>query len=308
MPSHAGDLGWEATPGHRARWATARRLFTAFEDLQRGDPVAEWFADLIGPAKAVEDLSGGAWRERRPDRPPVNAVQERRKLRLTTASGVWLAKFAGLGAVGAAKLARARALHAAGLTPEPVALRGGFLLERWQAGAPLRREALDRPALVAHLGRYLAFRAASFPADDEDGASLDDLGRMARTNLEELTGHPPDLCVPSSAGRRIHIDGRLQPSEWLQRPDGSLLKTDALDHSCGHDLVGCQDIAWDVAGAIVEFGLSADEGLALAAGVGHQVDPALVDFFQVCYPAFQAAAWAMAGEPSQRDRYLAPFR
>jgi hypothetical protein len=305
LPSHAGDLGPEAKPSHGARWATARRLFTAFEDVQRDDPLAGWFADLIGPATAVEDLSGGAWRDGRPDQPPVNAREERRKLRLTTASGAWLAKFAGLGAVGAAKLARAHALHAAGFTPEPVALRGGFLLERWEADAPLRREGLDRPALIAHLGRYLAFRAASFPADDEEGASLDDLGRMARTNLEELTGHSPDLCVPNSAGRRVHIDGRLQPSEWLHWPDGSLLKTDALDHSCGHDLVGCQDIAWDLAGAAVEFGLSDAERRTLAAGVGRPVDPALIDFFDVCYPAFQAAAWAMAGETAQRDRYLA---
>jgi hypothetical protein len=307
LPSHAGDPGRETDPRHRVRWATARRLFTAFEDLQHDDP-AGWFTDLIGPIETVEDLSGGAWRDGRPDRPPVNAAQERRKLRLATASGVWLAKFAGLGQIGAAKLARARALHAAGFTPEPLALGGGFLLERWEAGAPLRLEARERPALIAHLGRYLGFRAASFPAGDEDGASLDDLRRMALTNIAELTGRVPDLQIPASAGRRVHVDGRLQPWEWLRRPDGALLKTDALDHSCGHDLVGCQDIAWDVAGAVVEFGLSPDERQALAASVDRPVDPALIDLFQVCYPAFQAAAWAMAGETTQRDRYLAALQ
>jgi hypothetical protein len=29
-----------------------------------------------------------------------------------------------------------------------------------------------------------------------------------------------------------------------------LLKTDALDYHAGHDPIGCQDIAWDIAGAI----------------------------------------------------------
>jgi hypothetical protein len=312
LASHAGDPGREAAARHRARWAAARRLFVAFEDLHRDDPVAGWFTDLIGEVEAVDDISGGAWREGRPDHPPVNAAQERRKFRLYTTSGVWLAKFAGLGALGVAKLGRARALHAAGFTPEPLALRGGFLLERWETAPPLQLETLDRPALIAHLGRYLGFRAASFPADDEEAASLDDLRLMTRTNIAQLTGRRPNLDLPASAGRRVHIDARLHRWEWLQRPDGAFLKTDALDHSSGHDLVGSQDIAWDVAGGAIEFGLSPDEGWALAAGVseaaGRPVDPALIAFFEVCYLAFQAGAWAMAGETTQSDRYLAALQ
>ena len=60
--------------------------------------------------------------------PPVIAFQERRKFRLTTDSGVYLARFAGLGGIGEAKLARARALAAASFAPAPIALRRGFLL------------------------------------------------------------------------------------------------------------------------------------------------------------------------------------
>jgi hypothetical protein len=37
---------------------------------------------------------------------------------------------------------------------------------------------------------------------------------------------------------------------------GRLLKSGALDHHAGHDLVGHQDIAWDIVGAVVELGLS----------------------------------------------------
>ena len=42
------------------------------------------------------------------------------------------------------------------------------------------------------------------------------------------------------------------------------MKTDALDHAFGHDLVGCQDIAWDLAGAAVEFDLDTEERETLA--------------------------------------------
>ena len=53
--------------------------------------------------------------------------------------------------------------------------------------------------------------------------------------------------------RPVEIDGRLHAWSYLRR-DGHLLKTDALDHHAGHDLVGCQDIAWDIVGAKIELG------------------------------------------------------
>ena len=71
--------------------------------------------------------------------------------------------------------------------------------------------------------------------------------------------------------RRTETDNRLHVWEWLIRPDGRLLKTDALDHHAAHDLVGCQDVAWDVAGAVVELDLSPpeqDELCAIIRGSG----------------------------------------
>ena len=51
------------------------------------------------------------------------------------------------------------------------------------------------------------------------------------------------------------MDMKTSPLALLKDP--TLLKTDALDHSEGHDLIGCQDIAWDVVGAATELELSA---------------------------------------------------
>jgi hypothetical protein len=96
------------------------------------------------------------------------------------------------------------------------------------------------------------------------------------------------------------IDGRLHAWEWLRLPDGTFLKTDALDHAAGHDLVGCQDVAWDIAGAAVEFALpeAAIERLraGVAAAAGREVSRPAIRAFRICYAAFQGGLWQMTGE------------
>jgi hypothetical protein len=309
LPSHANDLGPRASARHRLRWASAERPARTFEDLAQDDPLAGWFADLIGPVLRVEDLCAGAWRRSRPPLawPPVAVSQERRKYRLTTGDGAYVARFAGLGAVGAAKLARARLLAGEGFIPEPLALRRGFLLERWVAGRPIDAAGTRRPRFLANLARYLGFRARYLPAAPDAGATLEALREMAVCNATELWGEDCGKTIgerlaglPRLAGRlrRVYVDARLQSWEWLQRPDRTLCKTDALDHAEAHDLVGCQDIAWDVAGAAVEFGLSPRQTRDLAMEVGNlsarAVDPEAVAGFELCYAALHAGAWSLA--------------
>jgi hypothetical protein len=308
LPSHENGPGPEARPEQRVRWAKAAKRPATMDSLLADEPLAGWFEDLTGPIATIEDLSGGAWTAGRADAPPAHGGLERRKFRLRTASGVWLAKFAGLGASSEAKHGRARTLARAGACPEPLGVRRGFLLERWIVGAP--GLAGDRAAIIEHVGRYLGLRAVAFPAGEDDGASLEDLAVMARTNIAELGLDP--ACVPAppqSAVRFVHVDSRLHRWEWLTTADGRLIKTDALDHSTGHDLVGCQDVAWDVAGARLELGLDAAETARLCAAVAgvcdRPVDPALLAFYDVAYPAFQAGLWTLAGDERQVARYRA---
>jgi hypothetical protein len=54
----------------------------------------------------------------------------------------------------------------------------------------------------------------------------------------------------------VSLDGRMQPHEWI-RTSAGYLKTDAFDHHDDHFFCGCQDIAWDVAGALLELELNA---------------------------------------------------
>jgi hypothetical protein len=307
LPSHENEPGPEARPEQRVRWAKAAKRPATLESLLTEEPLASWFEDLTGPIASIEELSGGAWTTGRSDAPPALGALERRKFRLNTKTGVWLAKFAGLGAMGEAKHGRARTLARAGACPEPLGLRRGFLLERWIVGAP--GLAGERAAIIEHVGRYLGLRALAFPAEEDDGASLEDLAVMARTNIAELGLDP--ACVPAppeqTRARPVHVDGRLHPWEWLTTADGRLIKTDALDHSTAHDLVGCQDIAWDLAGARLELGLNAGETTQLCAAVArvcdHPVDPTLLAFYDVAYPAFQAGLWALGKHDGQLARY-----
>jgi len=161
------------------------------------------------------------------------------------------------------------------------------MLERWREDAATPQPA----ALLDQLARYLRFRMETFPAADEEGASLDELRQMARRNagLELPPAAPP---------RRVHVDGRLHAWEWLQLPGGRVLKTDAVDHSNAHDLIGCQDIAWDIAGAQVELGAN---GRALCEATG--TDPASLDFYVPAYCAFQIGLWTYAGDIAEVARY-----
>jgi hypothetical protein len=323
FPSHDGDLGAEAGPERRERWSrAARHVISTDALLLESGRLQAWAEALVGPATGpLKDISGGAWRTRsHPDEaawPPVNAAQERRKFLVRTADSAWLLKFAGLGRIGERKLQRARALHAAGFSPEPAGLVHGFLVERWCGDA---RPLSGSPG-GDHLAAYLGFRDRSFPA--EGGASLPALFEMALANTAEALGDAAAEALepfrPSAAlaatVRPMEIDGRLHRWEWLVTPGGTLLKADALDHHAAHDLVGPQDIAWDVAGAEAEFDLDPDETERLRTALA--VEPEMLAVYRPAYLAFQLGWWSMAadaqaGWPAEaarlavaRDRYAA---
>jgi hypothetical protein len=313
--SHRQGPGPHASEATRSLWARAgadaRVHATSFDDLvlhaaAPAHRLETWLSTLIGPLVApLREVGGGAWRDlqrRAGDAalPPVHPWQERRKF-VALAEGAWLVKFNGLGARAMNKLARAQALAGAGFTAEPRGCCHGFIVERWHGDAVVLPERLSseaRPVLLERIAGYLAFRMR-FAAPADSGASIAALAAMARRNSEEAldasaaeawarwTAALPALAA---AVRPIETDNRMHRWEWLA-VSGSILKTDALDHCSGHDLIGCQDVAWDVAGAAAEFELSEAEQRALAerigalAGVG--VSAPLVRFYDGCYAAFQ---------------------
>jgi hypothetical protein len=191
-------------------------------------------------------------------------------------------------------------LAAAGFTPEVAGLCHGFLVERWRDDlAPLDLRTAPRAALCEQVGRYLGFRARAFPAD-APGADRAALVEMIRVNAGR------DVRAPDTPARPIAIDGRLHAWEWLVDPrTGALVKCDAHDHHASHDLIGCQDLAWDVAGATIELGLSPDEERRLIAATEHAVDPAWLAFARVAYLAFQRGRHAIHAHGPEAARLTA---
>ena len=312
LPSHGESLGLHASERHRKRWPRIRRSIASFED---GFPelLSIWAKGTLG---TIEDISHGQWRKRvyatAADWPPVCPTWERRKFTCSSGGRSCLLKFAGLGREGESKLERARVLHAAGLTPEPLGLLHGFLVERWHD------EALPLPATskpLAQLARYIGARARLLHAREESGASLDGFLTMIRRNVGLSLGRRALPQADFWAERlprlerltaRTQTDNRLDRHEWLQLPGGRLLKSDALDHCQSHDLVGCQDVSWDVAGATIEFDLDPREASWLAAEVGRVagrlIDPDLLQFMTLAYLAFRLGQATLSSEMSAGDQ------
>jgi hypothetical protein len=158
------------------------------------------------------------------------------------------------------------------------------------------------------VGAYLGFRARHFGGvPEERGASPHKLLEMARYNTARALGEEvaaalavwePCLSALAREVRRVETDNKLHAWEWLVLPGGRLLKADAVDHHHGHDLVGCQDVAWDVAGAQVELALGDAEVAMLCEAVsragGQAPGPASLRFHRLCYLAFQLGHHAMA--------------
>ncbi|WP_414473057.1 hypothetical protein [Microvirga sp. M2] len=316
FPSHSGALGPKASLRHRERWNGASRHVVGMDELLCGsaDRLRSWVETVVGPLKGeLEDVSGGAWRTLRyADRaswPAANIQQERRKFLARTEGATWLVKFAGLGESGVKKHARALQLHQAGFTPEIAGSCHGFLIERWHGDAPsLDRHAMEPADLVNRIGTYLGFRARHCPARTHEGASLAALRAMALHNAAQALGEPsartldralPDIEPLSDAMNRVFTDNRMMPWEWLVCGDRAI-KADALDHCTTHDLVGCQDITWDIAAVAVEFRLSEPDTRHLCDIVQREsnlpVSPALLSFMLPCYLAFQLGAHAMAAD------------
>jgi hypothetical protein len=306
FPSHGGEPGEQATEDHRRRWREAPRHLSNFDDLLLDQGVVQgWVSDVLGPLdEPLKDLSWGNWHSGE-NNVAVDARLERRKFLAQTAEGSFLVKFAGLGSEGERKFEVARALFEVGFGAEPIALVHGMIVQRWVESQTLDPHQ-DRTRMVETLGRYLAFRAKALPAHNE-GASLALLADVAAFNAGKAFGSEAEALVRRMTGNAgalqalvhpVDSDNRMHRWEWRVRPDGRMIKTDALDHSSAHDLVGCQDIAWDVAGAIVEHDLTEEEATRLVSNVGRlsgrAVEPDLLAVLIPCYLGFQTGLWTMA--------------
>ena len=323
MPGHGGDPAAPGSEEVRRWWANTRRYVAGpDEPIFDGRSLVNALAERSGgPVVRIEDLSAGAWRmavySDARAWPAAFPAFERTKLRVVGADGssvLW--KFEGLTGGAEAGASRMTELAERGWTVAPLASALGFVARPWLSGKPLRRESRDEATLV-HLGRYIA--AAALPPVPESGRAaalevssgrspedrlrLERLREMLYWNVRESLGERLAERARALKGPQSEYsgpgygDGRLGPEEWLRRPDGKLVKVDCVGHRTDHTVIGAQPVAWDLAGAIVEWELEDQAARTLleafSAVGGEPPSASALEFYRLAYAAFRLGQCAM---------------
>jgi hypothetical protein len=205
--------------------------------------------------------------------------------------GALLWKFEGLGRAGDHVRDRAYRLAAAGFAPPVVTETHGFTGYAHVRGTPLGPA--DWNAQTARrVAEYLAFRKVEFAAPANPEIIVDmvshNVAALLGADLQDFTLDvvDPGIC-----------DARLMPHEWIRTHDGRLVKTDATMHGDDHFYPGACDIAWDIAGTLIEWSLDApasERFLAIYDELSAGPVRARLSQYKIAYAAFRAAFAQMA--------------
>lgn len=205
------------------------------------------------PAEADRQAGRGLWRERLYNSPSEWPAcwTDMERIKHVSVDGTALFKFEGFGRFGALAREQAQVLAQAGFSPGLRSFDSGFAQYRLEHAQPLRREDIS-PAVLTRIAEYCAFRARNLAAPSASPAGL---LNMMQVNLQVEFGRDnPFSDLPIVAP--VYGDCRMMPHEWIRTGHGRILKTDSVGHSEGHQLPGPTDIAWDLAGAIVDWSMS----------------------------------------------------
>jgi hypothetical protein len=259
------------------------------------------------PSDAESFIGAGQWREvlgyEKSRWPASWTTMERAKF--LSSDGTHFYKFEGFGHYGSAALARACVLGDGGISPQPVepADGSGYVGYAFTAGRKLAAESASQATLEG-IGDYCALRASCFPASSADAArNIDALELMVRTNLaEEFGAEPHSPRYRLELVKPIIVDARMQPWEWTIADD-RLIKFDAVSHGDDHFFPGPTDIAWDLAGTIVEFSIAGGNDSAVGQAIiqryqkqsGDDVRGRLPAYL-LAYSAFRLGYCKMAAE------------
>jgi hypothetical protein len=324
--ARAGIAKIERLPGHDDTFP--------LEELRLGKrilPEALWLSIDGGredPLSRVIACGEGAWRAIRygadTSWPSVCRALEQPKLLCEGESGRRiLFKFAGLATapgyssslakVHARRLAR---LAREALTPAPLGTAHGFVATEWLDGRPL--EASDAsPDLLRRVGGYIAAAAGPPLSEAVARAARNRLETMLCANACEALGVEAANAalalvrpVPILVRTRRSGDGHLAPHEWIVTREGRVLKTDAAGHDLDPTWTGRQPVLWDLAGAVLEWGLDDAASSALlegfTAGGGERCAPIALDAYGAAYAAHRLGQVRFAADvetdPAERDR------
>jgi hypothetical protein len=167
-------------------------------------------------------------------------------------------KFEGMGPRGHEARQRAATLASAAFSPAVSDAGDGFLAYARLHGRQLRPSDIGS-SLLEHIARYCAFRVSEFACPRSEAPQLRE---MTEFNVQKELGHEItdshiDLALLESS-KPVLADGRMQLHEWVRSNSGEFLKTDGISHGDNHFFPGPCDIAWDIAGAAIEWRLTSE--------------------------------------------------
>jgi hypothetical protein len=204
-------------------------------------------------------------------------------------------KFSGLGHYGEQVFEREARVADAAFGPQPRMECQGFASYPLIDGRPMCAEDLSE-SVLARMAAYCAFRLKNFSAEPSESDSLQ---QMAEHNLRELRFEIP---VQLQVERPLLLDARMQPYEWLLTSSGQVLKTDSGGHGDDHFFPGITDIAWDLAGVIVEWKMEEKQATTFLEmyrhATGDEATPRIPDFIKA-YAVFRCAYCMMASNAMQ---------
>jgi hypothetical protein len=241
-------------------------------------------------------LGSGEWRREflQPGRDWPACWLQTERLKFLSPDRKRLFKFEGFGRMGAVVRERARSIHEAGFGPAMVDEGDGFTSYALIKGPPLQASDIC-PKILETIAQYCAFRSREFTIS---GAASGKIAEALRFNVQTEFGVDIDFdSQPVPAPKLVLADGRMQPHEWIRGRDRMLLKVDATTHGDDHFFPGPTDIAWDLAGAVVEWSLDSSGVDFLVRRfqqlTGDDVRNRL-SLFIFAYTVFRLATWKMA--------------
>ena len=203
-------------------------------------------------------VGGGDWRQYlMPSGEPWPASwTQMERLKFISPDWRMLYKFEGMGPIGAEVRDRAFQLAGAGFGPPVTDAGGGFLAYELVTGTR-PRVAEVTTSMLQRIAEYCSFRYAEFgvPPSSQEAQ----LREMLEFNVAQEFGIQLTLPTDSFCTKRPVIsDGRMNPHEWILNDSAQLIKTDGVDHGDNHFFPGPCDIAWDLAGAAIEWQLGSE--------------------------------------------------
>jgi hypothetical protein len=265
----------------------AARRWSGFRFTKATSRICNRFRDYTS-------LAGGTWRSIFLNREAAEPAcwPEMETLKFLSPGRNHIFKFEGFGERGRQVRERAALLNTSGFGPEVVNANNGMteyavVQGEIQTASSISTELLDR------IAAYCAFRAGELAVGCN---SRNQLEEMTRFNFRQETGRDLEIPVGSlGTSHAVLCDSRMQPHKWVTSEHG-IFKVDGCAHGDDHFCPGPTDIAWDLAGAIIEWDMDcAAEDYLLARFRDRTGRPTSnVAYFLLAYSTFRMAYCKMA--------------